>query len=299
MAQEFDNKEAGSNTGEGEGSSVDKPLENSPKPLESLAIGGVQNGLKFPFTRKEDGPESGSKALSDLKLKKPGVWREFPLKMVFPLHRLDFKQIAPFSSFREINKRDPHKKVPREVAEKAMAVADELFAELESGSRIIAEPISDPFQSLNKNMLARLVFAESTGEVAKESLEGAKGLGQVVDATGEGMVKKYMVAESWEPFNPRMNLRATALFMAELLQTYRGDNRVALAAYNHGPTKVNRLLKELTFGSYSELERLLPNGYSTADKTGEYRPYDDTTEYVRKVITGPQGEPKVFKLRMF
>jgi len=161
---------------------------------------------------------------------------------------------------------------------------------------VIAEPITDFFEGLTTNLLARLVFAESTGRVNLVSSAGAQGLGQVVPETGEGMVEKYLKGESWQPFDPKMNLRVTALYLSELLQTYRQDSRTSLAAYNHGPTKVNRLLKETMFGGYSELEPLLPDSYSTKDRTGKYTAYNDTQKYVRKVISGPEGEDRTVEL---
>lgn len=42
-----------------------------------------------------------------------------------------------------------------------------------------------------------------------------------------------------DPFDPQENIAAGARFLSRLLEKYKGDIRLALAAYNAGPARVD------------------------------------------------------------
>ena len=112
MEKDFENK-----TGEG---------SLKTERADSLEISKGENSrssLRLPSLGEGAPNASLSKleSLNELKLETANAWRDFPLKLSFPLHRLNFKKIAPYSSFLELNKRNPHKRIPREVAEQAKA----------------------------------------------------------------------------------------------------------------------------------------------------------------------------------
>jgi len=100
-------------------------------------------------------------------------------------------------------------------------------------------------------LLAGLVKAESNFNPNARSGVGAKGLTQLMDATAKGLG----VTNS---FDPGQALDGGAKFLGGLLKQFKGDERLALAAYNAGPGAVQ--------------------------KFGGIPPYEETQRYVPKVL---------------
>jgi soluble lytic murein transglycosylase-like protein len=97
-------------------------------------------------------------------------------------------------------------------------------------------------------LLAGLVKAESNFNPTAQSGVGAKGLTQLMDATARGLG----VTNS---FDPLQALDGGAKFLGGLLKQFKGDERLALAAYNAGPGAVQK------FGGippYQETQRYVP-----------------------------------------
>jgi soluble lytic murein transglycosylase-like protein len=100
-------------------------------------------------------------------------------------------------------------------------------------------------------LLAALVKQESNFNPAAKSGAGARGLTQLMDATARGLG----VTDS---FDPAQALEGGAKFLGGLLKQFKGDERLALAAYNAGPGAVQ--------------------------KYGGIPPYEETQRYVPKVL---------------
>lgn len=85
-----------------------------------------------------------------------------------------------------------------------------------------------------------LVRAESSFRPAAVSPVGALGLTQVMPATARwlepGTTRKDLL-------EPSTNLRLGFRYLRQLLDTYEGNERLALTAYNRGPGRVNQLLR--------------------------------------------------------
>jgi len=122
-----------------------------------------------------------------------------------------------------------------------------------------------PFQSLIENaarkygvrpaLLAALVKQESNFNPNAQSGVGAKGLTQLMDATARGLG----VTDS---FDPAQSLDGGARFLGGLLKQFKGNESLALAAYNAGPGAVQK------YGGippYQETQRYVPKvlGYAT------------------------------------
>jgi soluble lytic murein transglycosylase-like protein len=104
-------------------------------------------------------------------------------------------------------------------------------------------------------LLAGLVKAESNFNPNAQSGAGAKGLTQLMPATARGLG----VTNS---FDPAQALDGGAKFLGGLLKQFKGDERLALAAYNAGPGAVQK------FGGippYEETQRYVPKvlGFAT------------------------------------
>jgi soluble lytic murein transglycosylase-like protein len=100
-------------------------------------------------------------------------------------------------------------------------------------------------------LLAGLVKQESGFNPHAQSGVGAKGLTQLMDATGQGLGVT-------NPFDPTQSLDGGAKFLSGLLKEFHGDESLALAAYNAGPGAVK--------------------------KYGGIPPYQETQRYVPKVL---------------
>lgn len=96
-----------------------------------------------------------------------------------------------------------------------------------------------------------VIQAESSYNPAVVSPKGAKGLMQLMPETAGALG----VAD---PFSPEENINAGVGLLKSLLEKYDGDYKKALAAYNAGEGAV--------------------------DKNGGVPPYDETREYVNRVI---------------
>jgi Rod binding domain-containing protein len=85
---------------------------------------------------------------------------------------------------------------------------------------------------LDSALIAAIVETESAGNPKAISHAGAKGLMQLTDSTAAdlGVV---------DPFDPRANIRGGAQYLRRLLDRF-GNLHLALAAYNAGPSSVDR-----------------------------------------------------------
>ena len=99
--------------------------------------------------------------------------------------------------------------------------------------------------NLDPLLLAALVRQESLFEKVAESYAGARGLGQVMPATGEGIAGNLGLTDFVldDLYRPSVSIRFAAYYLQ--LQLKRFDNQIliALAAYNGGPGNTLRWLE--------------------------------------------------------
>ena len=88
-------------------------------------------------------------------------------------------------------------------------------------------------QGLRPDLVRAVVQVESAFNPRARSPKGAIGLMQLMPAA----LRQYSVAN---PFNPAENVRAGVMYLRALLDRYGNDETLALAAYNAGPTAVDR-----------------------------------------------------------
>lgn len=116
------------------------------------------------------------------------------------------------------------------------------------------------------SLVKAVIQAESGYNSQAVSRAGAKGLMQLMDATGQGLGVS-------NPFDPQQNIEGGTRFLSNLLKKYNGNEAVALAAYNAGPGRVDRLGIK-TDADLQEKLTLLPK---------------ETQNYVSKVLSYKQG----------
>lgn len=86
---------------------------------------------------------------------------------------------------------------------------------------------------LDPALISALIEVESGFDPRAASPSGAKGLMQLMDETAASLGVS-------DPFDPVQNVMAGARLLRQLLERYRGDVRLALAAYNAGAGAVDR-----------------------------------------------------------
>ena len=98
---------------------------------------------------------------------------------------------------------------------------------------------------LDPLLLAALVRQESLFEPAAESYAGARGLGQVMPATGEGIARNLGVGDFVldDLYRPFISIRFGAHYLAVQMNRFDDQILVALAAYNGGPGNTLRWLE--------------------------------------------------------
>jgi len=120
--------------------------------------------------------------------------------------------------------------------------------------RELAEDIYDiaKEQGISPSLAYGLVKTESTFQERAVSPVGARGLTQVLPRTARWLLPGTSAEDL---FDRRTNLRVGFKYLADMIDKYRGDVKLALLAYNRGPGTVDR---ELSRGADPD------NGY--ADK---------------------------------
>lgn len=93
---------------------------------------------------------------------------------------------------------------------------------------------------LDPDMAFGLVRTESEFKSTAKSHVGARGLTQLMPSTARVM-RPGTTADDLE--NPEVNLSIGFRYLRELIDKYKGDQRLALLAYNRGPGTVDRVLK--------------------------------------------------------
>jgi len=125
----------------------------------------------------------------------------------------------------------------------------------------------DPF------FIAAIIREESQFSSDALSQAGARGLMQVMPATGEWVAKRIKLNgfDNGKLFDPDMGINIGTWYISFLMKKFKGDPLLAAAAYNAGPDAVTAWL-----GKY---------GYSgERDAFVEAIPFPETRGYVKKVL---------------
>ncbi|MFN3739090.1 MAG: transglycosylase SLT domain-containing protein [Thermodesulfovibrionales bacterium] len=115
--------------------------------------------------------------------------------------------------------------------------------------RLVYEIASE--YSLDPTLIKAVITAESNWDPFAISKKGAMGLMQLMPSTAQALNVK-------NPYDPEENIRAGIRYLKYLLNKFNGDLVLAIAAYNAGPSIVERF--------------------------GKIPPINETLQYVKKVL---------------
>lgn len=102
---------------------------------------------------------------------------------------------------------------------------------------------------LQPSLLHAVIHVESRHAPAAVSPKGAMGLMQLMPATARALGVT-------RPFDPAQNIDGGAQYLRHLLDTFGGDTRLALAAYNAGAAAVQRHSRQVP--PYPETQAYVP-----------------------------------------
>lgn len=128
-------------------------------------------------------------------------------------------------------------------------ISVEGFKAVEAHAPLLREAARE--SRVDPNLLAGIMLAESTGRVNAESSAGALGLFQLMLPTARERAQLLGFAEPTRDellSNAELNTRLAADYVQWLQRRYHGDIEQTLVAYNAGPGKLERWIKDA--GSY-------------------------------------------------
>jgi soluble lytic murein transglycosylase len=130
-------------------------------------------------------------------------------------------------------------------------------------------------------LLLSLLRQESAFEVGAVSYAGARGLMQLMPATARRVARRLRLGYSKHRLlnDPEFNLAIGTAFLNGLLNDYRGSYVLALAAYNAGPSRVKKWIRNNGDPRDSEIDVI---------DWIEMIPFNETRNYVQRVLENVQ-----------
>jgi hypothetical protein len=89
-----------------------------------------------------------------------------------------------------------------------------------------------PLGPVSSKLVSAVIAQESGGKPCALSHKGAMGLMQIMPELASDL-------KLADPFDPEQNISAGVRHLSQLMERYRGDLRLVLAAYNAGPARVD------------------------------------------------------------
>jgi soluble lytic murein transglycosylase len=128
-------------------------------------------------------------------------------------------------------------------------VAAIVFFRPEHGPREIEIIVTEAARrhAVPRDLVAAVIRAESGGDPAAVSRKGAMGLMQLMPVTAEWLapqVGRDVPSGKEAILDPEFNVDVGTFYLSKLIRRYGGNETLALAAYNSGPTNVDRWRKE-------------------------------------------------------
>lgn len=126
-------------------------------------------------------------------------------------------------------------------------------------------------------LILSLIRQESNFDTEAVSRAGARGLMQLMPATARQVAKQENLSYSPEKLteNPGFNVALGSRYMVDLLDNYDGFYPAAIAAYNAGPSRASRWLREIGDPRRGDIDIV---------DWIELIPFSETRNYVQRVL---------------
>lgn len=133
---------------------------------------------------------------------------------------------------------------------------------------------------LEPAFVAGVICTESKFKEEAVSRAGARGLMQIMPATGEEIAEALGVPFHIENlFDPETSIRFGCYYLRQQLDRFDQNKAVALAAYNAGPHKAAQWLSEYGLDSRGRIA---------------YIPYEETKNYVNRVLQAEENYANLY-----
>ncbi|MCP4202602.1 MAG: lytic transglycosylase domain-containing protein [bacterium] len=125
---------------------------------------------------------------------------------------------------------------------------------------------------LDRNLVLAMIRQESAFDPGARSWAGARGLMQVMPATGREIARRLGLKYSRERLSdPSFSIQLGTTYYRQVRSMFGDDDELSLAGYNAGPYRIKRLWKQA--GANAELDRFL-----------ETLRLEETKSYVKRVL---------------
>jgi soluble lytic murein transglycosylase len=132
---------------------------------------------------------------------------------------------------------------------------------------------------LEPTFVAGVVYTESRFRPDARSHRRAHGLMQLLPETAKFIQQRSGVEGDWR--EPEVNLRIGAWYLGYLKERYSGDERLMLAAYNSGESRVDGWISDERFD------------------VGEDIPFKETRDYVENVLEAQETYRELYGRNLY
>jgi hypothetical protein len=136
-----------------------------------------------------------------------------------------------------------------------------------------------------EDLILGIIWVESRFNPKAVSPVGARGLMQLMPKTADYLADCIEWRGRSNAFDPEFNVAAGSYYIARLIKEFKGDEDLALAAYNAGPTKVRKWLDgsglpkvSIEYATMVQTARTFFNGGRSAPKSLETYPRSTSPE---------------------
>ncbi len=139
-------------------------------------------------------------------------------------------------------------------------------------------------RKIDPTLVLSLIKQESSFFMKAQSTAQAMGLMQLIPSTAREVAQDLKLGELLIPddiFNPIKNIRMGTYYLSKLLRKYQNHVPLALAAYNAGPGKIDRLLRARPgLASLAQTRGTAPEDELWFDEL----PWDETSFYIKAIL---------------
>ncbi|MBI5894439.1 MAG: tetratricopeptide repeat protein [Deltaproteobacteria bacterium] len=142
-------------------------------------------------------------------------------------------------------------------------------------------------QQIDPYIVYAVITQESAFNETAVSRAGALGLMQIMPKTGKAVAEKLYgnAFKKEDLFLPEINITLGARYLKELMEEFKNNTVLALAAYNAGPQAVKSWLKKRDYYDADDGTDKNFSKHYAIDEFVENIPYQETRRYVEQVLS--------------